>query len=151
MGRLSQGKLVAQSLAQRSQGRSIGSCVRNEEDDATIRVVASLQIDASFQRLPVRDRGFGLDPHAPDRRIPAGDLCIPGSEVTFEPERHFSSPTKGGMQSRSQSFQQGQLRTVTNGIAYGISAECEIEAHHRTPAADLSDRNALQEATFEAP
>jgi len=150
MGRVSRGN-CSQSLAQRSQGRSIRSCVGYEEDDATVRIVASLQIDASFERLPVRDRGFGLDPDAPGGRIPAGDLCIPGSEVTFEPERHFGSPTEGGMQSRSQSFQQGELGTVANGIACGIRAECEIEAHHRTPATDVSDRNALQEATFGAP
>jgi hypothetical protein len=110
----------------------------------TGRVVASLEIEPSFEGLAIRDPGFGFDAKAPRGGFDAANLRIPGPEVTFDPERNLGSPSKSRVQTRSQPLQQGELGAVADRIARRVGADDQIETNDRTPCPDVRGRYALQ-------
>lgn len=93
----------------------------------TAGIVPQLVPEASLEGLAVGDLRLGLDPGAPWRRLPSGDLGVPRAEIAVDRERHLGSPAERRMKSRPETLQKRQLRPIPNRISGRVGADRQVE------------------------
>ena len=138
---------------ERCERLSVGARVRHKDNEVAMRIVALLEGEASLERLAIADVRLGLDPAAPSRRLPSGDLRVPGPQVTRDGQSHLGSPPERRMESRPELLQKSQLRPIPNRIPGRIGPNGEVETDDRAIRSNefqrrIPDPRSLESAHF---
>ena len=97
----------------------------------TVRVVAELQCETPLESLAVGNPRLGLDARAPRGWVPAGNLRIPGPEVTLDRQRRFGSPAQAWVEPCPEPFEERQLRTIPNRISGRVRTDRQLKPDDR--------------------
>ena len=62
----------------------------------------------------------------------------------------FGRPAQARVQPSAETFKQGKLSSVSEGIARRVAAQAKVQTHDRTPCVEVGDRDPIELAALEA-
>ena len=142
---------VSQPGPQHTQSCPVVSCVRYEEDQVPVRIVAQLAAEAAFHRLSVVDIRLRFDPASPGPWAITADDAVPSAQVARDRQRHLGPPAETEVEPDPQPFQQSELGAVAEGVARWVDPQGQIQTHHGAPSSERVDLDPSQPAVLEAP